>query len=220
MKIKEFFKDKNNVILAISAGLIALAVVIAIISTSVEKSRIENKTSEIISTTEKVSNKAPENATENNTAAQQPDTTVPPAQAGANVPGKYTVTTQNDPLGVRAKPSQDAERIYELPKGSEIAVSATFKGWAFVKVDGVSGWVNSDYLTLVEKGEAPKHNPGKYTIGTQDDPLGIRVKPEADAQRNGEVPKGEQVEVLTVCGEWGYVEYGEYSGWLSFQYLK
>ena len=92
--------------------------------------------------------------------------------------------------------------------------------WAFIETDGVSGWVNLNYLQLKEKGEAPKHSAGKYTIGTNDDPLGIRVKPHSDAQRNGEVPKGQEVEVLTVCGDWGYVEYGEYSGWLSFQYLK
>lgn len=220
MKSKQFFKDKNNVILVVSASLIILAVIIAVVATSVEKSRVENKTSEVISTTNEADNKVPNNATNNEANAQQPDTTVPPVASGTNVPGKYTVATQNDPLGVRAKPSQDAERIYELPKGSEVSVSATFDGWAFVKIDGVSGWVNSDYITLVEKGEAPKHNPGKYTIATENDPLGIRVKPEADAQRNGEVPKGEQIDVLTVCDEWGYVEYGEYSGWLSFQYLK
>ena len=59
MKIKEFFKDKNNVILAISASLIVLAVIIAIVATSVEKSRVENKTSEIVSTTNEAENKAP-----------------------------------------------------------------------------------------------------------------------------------------------------------------
>ena len=207
------FKDKNNVVLAISAALIVLAVIISIVATTVEKKRIENNTTEeIVSST-----KAPAST---NSSAAAPGTTAPVASDDGNVPGKYTVATQNDPLGVRLNPSADAERIYELPKGSDIDVLCTYDTWAFVEKDGVSGWVNLTYLQLKEKGEAPKHSAGKYTIGTQDDPLGIRVKPQADAQRNGEVPKGEEIEVLTVCGEWGYVEYGEYSGWLSFQYLK
>lgn len=213
------FKDKNTLVLVISAILIVIAVIIAVVATAVEKNRIEsenNSTSEIVSTTSE--NKSDESVQDGTQA--QPDGTQQPVADSSNVPGKYTVATQNDPLGIRLTPKADAERIYELPKGSEIEVLATFDDWAYVKKDGVNGWVNLKYLTLVEKTESPKHSAGKYTIGTQNDPLGIRVKPEADAQRNGEVPKGEEVEILTVCGEWGYVEYGEYSGWLSFEYLK
>ena len=214
------FKDKNTLVLVISAILIVIAVIIAVVATAFEKNRIEkenNSTSEIVSTTNE--NK-PDTSVQNGTQAQPDTTAQQPVADGSNVPGNYTVATQNDPLGVRLTPKADAERIYELPKGSEIEALATFDEWAYVKKEGVNGWVNLKYLTLVEKAEAPKHSAGKYTINTQDDPLGIRVKPEADAQRNGEVPKGEEVEILTVCGEWGYVEYGEYSGWLSFQYLK
>lgn len=208
------FKDKNNVVLAISAALIVLAAIIAIVSTVVEKNRIDDNSTkpEVISTTEQTKNNS------NNGTTLPPQTTTPVVQDG-NTPGKYTVATQNDPLGVRISPKADAERIYEFPKGSEIDVLCTYSEWAFVESDGVSGWVNLNYLQLKEKSETPKHSAGKYTISTQDDPLGIRVKPHGDAQRNGEVPKGQEVDVLTVCGDWGYVEYGEYSGWLSFQYL-
>ncbi len=203
-------KDKNNVVLAISAALIVLAVIIAIVATTVEKKRIENGT-----TDEQVSTTASSTLT-----PVTPNTTSQQAVNDGNTPGTYTVNTENDPLGVRILPSADAERIYELPKGSDISVLCTYDEWAYVEKDGVSGWVNLNYLKLKEKGDAPKHSVGKYTIGTQNDPLGIRVKPQPDAQRDGEVPKGEEVEVLTVCGEWGYVKYGEKSGWLSFEYLK
>ncbi len=210
------FKDKNNVVLAISAALIVLAAIIAIVSTTIEKKKIETLTStnEVVSTSDEA--KKPEN----NTQSVAPDTTAPVASNDGNTPGTYTVNTQNDPLGVRLNPNADSERIYELPKGSDVSVLCTYDKWAYVEVDGVNGWVNIDYLQLKEKGEAPKHSAGKYTIGTQNDPLGIRVKPQSDAQRNGEVPKGEEVEILTVCGDWGYVVYGENSGWLSFEYLK
>lgn len=205
------FKDKNNIVLAISACLIVLAVIIAIVATTVEKKRIQaDATTEAISTTLEA---------QNNTSTP-PATTTPVVADDGNVPGTYTVATQNDPLGVRISPKAEAERIYELPKGSDIQVLCTYEEWAFIETDGVSGWVNLTYLELKSKGEAPKHSSGTYTIGTQNDPLGIRVKPHADAQRNGEVPKGETVEVLTVCGDWGYIEYGESTGWLSFEYLK
>ena len=207
------FKDKNNVVLTIAAALIVVAVIIAIVSTVAEKNRIENKTS----TNEVVSSTDSSDVADN---TPTPSTTAQVAADDGNTPGTYTVATQNDPLGVRLNPSADSERIYELPKGSNVSVLCTYDKWAYIEIDGVNGWVNLDYLQLKEKGDAPKHSAGKYTIGTQNDPLGIRVKPQSDAQRNGEVPKGEEVEVLTVCGEWGYVQYGESSGWLSFEYLK
>ncbi len=220
------FKDKNTIVLIISAALIVLAVLIAVISFAVEKSKVEKDkiTTEAVDTTKgNVNNDIVNNddKTDNSSKPESsaPDTTKP-ASNGDNAPGKYKVATQNDPLGVRLSPSSDAERVYEVQKGSEINVLATYKDWAFVKVDNVSGWVAKQYLEFIEKGDAPAHENGKYIIGTQDDPLGIRVKPEDDAERNGEVPKGATVEILTVCGEWGYVEYEGKSGWLSFKYLK
>jgi uncharacterized protein YgiM (DUF1202 family) len=212
-------KDKNTVVLIISAALIVLAVIIAVIASVAEKSRIENNNTteqSTISTTHEATAPIVPDGTQ-----KAPDTTAPsPVADSSNVPGIYTVNTKDDPLGVRTSPKQDAQKVYELPKGSDTEVLATYDKWAYIKKDSINGWVKLDYLTLKEKGETPKHNPGKYTIGTQNDPLGIRTKPEAGSQQNGEVPKGEEVEILTVCGEWGYVEYGEYSGWLSFQYLK
>ncbi len=216
------FKDKNQLVLAISAALIVVAVLIAVISFSVEKSRVEkglttNK-AETADTTAQ-GNIPAVSGTANTPGTAAPDTTAP-IVTGDNIPGKYKVNTQNDPLGVRLTPESSAERIYELQKGSEIEIKATYKDWAYVQIDGVDGWVAKQYLELTEKGDAPKHANGKYIINTQNDPLGIRVKPQSDAERNGEVPKGASVEVLTVCGEWGYVEYDGKSGWLSFQYLK
>ncbi len=213
-------KDKNTLVLAISACLIVIAVIIAVVSFSVEKARVEKNTSAPVEDTQKADK--PKNNKDD--SQKKPDTTKPDTTApqvnNDNIPGKYKVATKDDPLGVRLTPENEAERIYEIPKGSEIEVSATYDDWAYVEIDGVNGWVAKQYLELTEKGDAPKYANGKYVIGTQDDPLGIRTKPQDDAERNGEVPKGEKVTVLTVCGEWGYVEYDGKAGWLSFRYLK
>ncbi len=216
-------KDKNTLVLAISACLIVLAVIIAVVSFSVEKARVEKNTSapaEVTQKDDKQDNPVNDkDSSEKASDTTKPDTTAPQVN-NDNTPGTYKVATKDDPLGVRLTPENEAERIYEIPKGSEIEISATYGDWAYVEIDGVNGWVAKQYLELKEKGDAPKHANGEYTIGTQDDPLGIRTKPQDDAERNGEVPKGEKVTVLTVCGEWGYVEYNGKAGWLSFQYLK
>ena len=215
--------DGNKIILIIAAGLIAIAILITCVASIYEHTLNKNDTT---TTTElKTTDVAkPDN---NNTKddAAEPDTTKPaetkPATTVKNGAGKYKVITQNDPLGIRLQAAKDAERVSEIPKGSEIEILTVYDSWGYVNYNGVGGWIAMEYVELISATNVTvKHETGKYTIATQDDPLGIRTKPEQDAERAGEVPKGETVEILAVHGEWGYVNYNGMNGWLSFNYLK
>ena len=212
-------KDKNKIMLIISAMLIVIAVIITCVATIYEKTSSDtDKKSEVISGADGPAvstTKAPGVST---TALQ---TTAPQGNKTENKAGKYKVNTKDDPLGIRIEAAQDAQRISEISKGTEIEILAVYDTWGYVNFEGVGGWVSMNYVELVSAStEAPKHTTGKYKIATKDDPLGIRTKPEQDAERGGEIPKGEEVEILAVCGDWGYVKYENESGWLSFQYLE
>lgn len=61
---------------------------------------------------------------------------------------------------------------------------------------------------------------GTYKVATQEDPLGMRIQPNADADRLLYIDKGTEVEVLAVWGDWGYVVYNSTGGWLSMNYLE
>ncbi len=209
--------DANKIILIVAAGLIVLAVIITCIASIYEKFKDKDDTT----TTPQASvSDTVKNDDTASTTGKAPQTSTP-ATANKNGAGKYKVVTKDDPLGIRLQAAQNAERVSEIPKGSEIEVLTVYGDWGYVKHDGVSGWISMKYVELITATNVTvKHAPGKYTIATQDDPLGIRTKPEQNAERAGEVPKGEQVEILAVYGEWGYVEYNGINGWLSFQYLK
>ncbi len=203
--------DTNKIILIVAAGLIVLAILITCIATVVEKvKKDDNETT------------APGVSVSDTVKTDDASTTEKtPVTANKNGAGKYKVVTKDDPLGIRLQAAKDSERVSEIPKGSEIEVLTVYDTWGYVKHDGVSGWIAMEYVELISATNVTvKRAPGKYTIATQDDPLGIRTKPEQDAQRAGEIPKGEQVEILAVYGEWGYVSYNGINGWLSFQYLK
>ena len=213
--------DANKIILIIAAGLIAIAVLITCVASIYEHS-LKNKgeTKPDVSVSDTIQNNENKNDT-TKPAETTPDTTKPTATAGKNGAGKYKVITKDDPLGIRIQAAKDSERVSEIPKGGEVEILTVFDKWGYVEYNGVGGWVSMEYVELVSATNVTvKHEPGKYTIATQDDPLGIRTKPEQDAERAGEVPKGEEVEILAVYGEWGYVEYNGINGWLSFQYLK
>lgn len=214
--------DANKIILIIAAGLIAIAILITCVASIYEHS-LKDKNDETKPDVS-VSDTLNDNENKGDTtkpAESKPATTKPSANAGKNGAGKYKVVTQNDPLGIRIQAAKDSERVSEIPKGSEIEILTVYDKWGYVNYDGVGGWVAMEYVGLISATNVNvKHEPGKYTIATQDDPLGIRTKPEQDAERAGEVPKGETVEILAVYGEWGYVNYDGINGWLSFQYLK
>ena len=197
------FKDKNNIVLAISAGLIVLAIIIALIASGVEKKKTEGDSSSDTTSSSSVST----------TAAATTDV------KSTNTPGKYKVVTENDSLTLRNEPNNKSQTVNSLKKGTVVTVSATYGEWAFIEIDGTYGWANLNFLELTEKGEAPKHATGKYIINTQETPLGIRNMPNG-VRGDKEIAKGVEVEILTVSGEWGYVEHEGLCGWLSFEYLK
>ncbi|MBR4286797.1 MAG: SH3 domain-containing protein [Clostridia bacterium] len=213
--------DANKIILIIAAGLIAIAVLITCVASIYEhslKDKGETKPDVSVSETVNKDDKTPDTTKAD---ANKPDTTKSSATTNKNGAGKYKVITKDDPLGIRIQAAKDSERVSEIPKGAEVEILTVFDKWGYVSYNGVGGWVSMEYVELVSATNVTvKHEPGKYTIATQDDPLGIRTKPEQDAERAGEVPKGEEVEILAVYGEWGYVEYNGINGWLSFQYLK
>lgn len=195
------FKDKNNLVLAISAGLIVLAIIIALIATGVEKKKEKEAASTDASNQSTVSS------------------TIAPAIT-ANTPGKYMVTIENGNLIMRKTPDKNAEQTHSLTKGSQVQVMATYGEWAYIQTSDKYGWANISYLQLVEKGATPKYTAGKYTVDT--DSLRLREKPNTndDTAVLYNVASGTEVEVLTVSGDWGFVQYNGYSGWLSMTYLK
>ncbi|MBQ8182544.1 MAG: SH3 domain-containing protein [Clostridia bacterium] len=215
--------DGNKIIILIACVLIVIAIIITCAASVYERtagSKSDDTTKPSVSETVGSDKKDNKGETEN-TSAKPQDTTAASQDTTKNATGKYRVATKDDPLGIRLQAAKDAERVSEIPKGSEIEILAVFDTWGYVDYDGVGGWVAMEYVELISADDkAEKNKPGKYTINTQDDPLGIRTKPEQDAERSGEVPKGEEVEILAVYGDWGYVNYEGTNGWLSFTYLK
>ena len=209
------FRDKNNIVLGISAFLIILAVLIAIVATTVEKKKVTSQTTLAV---EQTTNKAKPGETSQSTTKPVP--TTQKVVDEKNVPGKYIVITQNDPLGVRRNPDSNSERISELPKDSKVKVLATSEEWAYIAKDDVRGWVKKEFIKLSEKSEGPKYPSGKYTVNTESEGLGMRSKPSSEADRVGEIAKGKEVDVITVYGNWGFVKEDDTYGWVALKYMK
>ena len=220
--------NKNNLLLTISAILIVIAVVITIVATVYEKKLSDapekSESAKVVSTVDTTAEETKKASDEKKPETTAPATTKPvettaPATSTGKT-GKYTVNTQEDPLSIRLNATDDTSTIGSIPKGTEIDVLAVYGDWGYVNHNGTGGWVSMKFVKFVSAStEAPKNTTGKYTV-SESGSVSIRIKAETGAPTDGSVPSGAEVEVLAVCGDWGYMKYQDNMGWLPFDSLK
>lgn len=61
------------------------------------------------------------------------------------------VTTNGGRLNIRARPSTDSAVIAQIPNGIRVSIIEKVGNWYIVEYDGVIGFVNSDYITLLTR---------------------------------------------------------------------
>lgn len=220
--------NKNNLLLTISAILIVIAVVITIVATVYEKKLSDapekSESANVVSTVDTTADETKKASDEKKPETTAPATTKPvettaPATSTGKT-GKYTVNTQEDPLSIRLNATDDTSTIGSIPKGTEIDVLAVYGDWGYVNHNGTGGWVSMKFVKFVSAStETPKNTTGKYTV-SESGSVSIRIKAETGAPTDGSVPSGAEVEVLAVCGDWGYMKYQDNMGWLPFDSLK
>ena len=220
--------NKNNLLLTISAILIVIAVVITIVATVYEKKLSDapekSESANVVSTVDTTAEETKKASDEKKPETTAPATTKPVETTAPATPtgktGKYTVNTQEDPLSIRLNATDDTSTIGSIPKGTEIDVLAVYGDWGYVNHNGTGGWVSMKFVKFVSAStETPKNTTGKYTV-SESGSVSIRIKAETGAPTDGSVPSGAEVEVLAVCGDWGYMKYQDNMGWLPFDSLK
>ncbi len=60
---------------------------------------------------------------------------------------------------------------------------------------------------------------GTYTVNTNANSLNVRAKAESDGEIITQIPRGTQIIVTEVRGEWGYTTYNGASGWVKMSFL-
>ncbi len=64
--------------------------------------------------------------------------------------GLYRVKTNGGTLNIRTEPELDAESVLKLSNGTELTVTKSVAGWAYITYGETQGWVNSAYLEEVK----------------------------------------------------------------------
>lgn len=139
----KFFKNKNTVVLAVSALLIVIAIIVAIAASA--GGNADKKKETTTKPTESVNLDLGAIANKNNQSDKKDNTSA----NVKNEPGKYKIATKDDPLGLRIKPGTDADRLLYIDKGETVEVLAVWEDWGYVVYGTTGGWLSMNYLERV-----------------------------------------------------------------------
>ncbi len=138
-------KNKNTIVLIISAVLILIAIIVAVVATTSSNKNDKKETAKH-TVSEQVSLDLASIADMNNnssTKKSQQQTSY------SYKTGKYKVATKDDPLGLRLEPNTTSDRLIYVPKDYEVEVLAVWEDWGYVVYEQTGGWLSMNYLELV-----------------------------------------------------------------------
>ncbi|MGL5068814.1 MAG: SH3 domain-containing protein [Sarcina sp.] len=131
-------------------------------------------------------------------------------------------------LHVRAQGDEYSSILKDLPSGTQVNVLGEAGGWYHINVDGVTGWVYSNYLSV--NGSMPGQNThvnvaysNQYgTVGNLDGypHLHMRSNGTIGAPIIKDLANGTKVQVLGESGGWYRINAGGTTGWVYSLYIN
>jgi hypothetical protein len=133
---------------------------------------------------------------------------------------------------VNLKPTTDSRILLTLPRGSQVMVIATSKGWAHVQGYDFDGYINLDWLSeepapyMAESNAVPASKetrmpnsqfhttaPSRHTAGFYEPLLRqvgahgatIYERPDSQSRKRGFLQPGRQVSLIGSSGDWSHV---------------
>lgn len=135
---------------------------------------------------------------------------------------RYVSTQSGNGVNMRAKANASAEVVYAIPDNQSVVIQKTYDNWAYVSFDGYEGWCSMDYLITEEAHAQLMQNYLNIPaiVATESSALRLRMTPSLNSEPIESMPKGSEVIVLRLEGDWAYVDYRGMSGWCAAEYLE
>ena len=135
---------------------------------------------------------------------------------------RIVVTQSGKGVYMRSEPRSDASVVSGIPDNQTVTIQKTVDNWAYVSFDGCEGWCSMTYLVTEEAhGQVMQEYLNVPAIVvTESTDLRLRATPSLEGETIESMPKGSQVTVMRLEGDWAYVDYQGMSGWCAAQYLE
>lgn len=130
------------------------------------------------------------------------------------------ISDVSDNLNIRAIAAEDGRLVGKLPKDAACEVIAMDDEWAHIQSGNVDGYVSRDYLLtgIPAKLRAEELATTVATVTT--DSLKVRAEANTDSEVITLVPRGEELEVSAVEGDWVKVFLDDEEVYVSGEYVE
>ncbi|MDP4182763.1 MAG: SH3 domain-containing protein [Bacillota bacterium] len=131
----------------------------------------------------------------------------------ANAESNRTGVVNGDVLNIRKSPNTSSEVLEQLTSGMKISIISSADGWYKVSYNGITGWVNSEFVTVkqVSSSSSAKINTDK---------VNLRESASTDALVLKTYNKGTTVKILSHTGNWYKVSASDGAvGWIFTDFI-
>ncbi len=126
----------------------------------------------------------------------------------------------SDNLNVRAIAAEDGRLVGKLPKDAACEVIEMDDTWAHIKSGSVDGYVSRDYLLTGVPAQFKAEELAATVAKVTTDSLKVRAEASTESEVITLVPRGEELEVSAVEGDWVRVLLDDDEVFVSAQYVE
>lgn len=122
-------------------------------------------------------------------------------------------------VNVRAWPSYDADILSRLSVGASVTITGTSGTWYSVWVNGVVGYINSNFVTVSGGGGSGGGTWTDQNATVRSGPLNVREAPTMQARVITQLATGTRVEAVSNDGTWTQIRAAQIIGYVVSSYL-
>ena len=126
-----------------------------------------------------------------------------------------TGTIQNsDYLNLRESPTTSSTLLVRMPGNAKFEIIDETEEWYKVKYENYTGYVNKQYVKIEETAVNNNIPPKANSKGITNKSSNIYTLPLLNSIKLGEISSNTELTVISITGNWAYVQNNEISGWL------
>ena len=124
-------------------------------------------------------------------------------------------------LNVRAKASEDSEKVGVLYKDCGGRILERKDGWTKLRSGDLVGWASDEYLLFDEAAESMADEVGNLIVTIETDALRIRKEPNTEADIYALIAQDDELDVIEVLDDdWISVKYNNETGYVSAEFVN
>lgn len=123
-------------------------------------------------------------------------------------------------LNVRAKASEDSEKVGVLYKDCGGRILERKDGWTKLRSGDLVGWASDEYLLFDEAAESMADEVGNLIVTIETDALRIRKEPSTESDIYALIAQDDELDVIEVIDDdWISVKYNNETGYVSAEFV-